>query len=170
MKSLGHGIAKGIVIFTMGLFMVLLEAGPAAAVINITVTGSWTQSVDKNNLTGGPGTDITGTFTSAQNANLITISGAKNKNDNWQINIKRINTAWNGSLQIFAIRTSSGTGKGSVSGGQAYIQVTTNDTIFFTGAGNRNGIQIQFQLTGASLQIAPSQYSATIQYTIIDTP
>jgi hypothetical protein len=170
MKSLSSCLAKGILLFTMGFGVVLLAAGPAVAVINITVSGSWTQGIDKNNLTGGPGTDLTGTFTSAQNANLITISGAQNKNDNWQINIKRVNTAWNSSLQMFAKRTSSGTGKGSVSGGQAYIQVTQNDTTFFTGAGNLSGISIQLQLTGASLAIPPNQYSTTIQYTVIDTP
>ena len=151
MKSLGNGIAKGIVIFTMGLFMVLLEAGPAAAVINITVTGSWTQSIDKNNLTGGPG--------NGYNRHLYKRTECKpdhhfrckkqerqlaDKHQAYKHRLER-------PLQIFAIRTSSGTGKGSVSGGQAYIQVTTNDTTFFTGAGNRNGIQIQFQLTGASL-------------------
>jgi hypothetical protein len=156
--------------FTMGLGMVLLAAGPAVAVINITVAGSWTQSIDKNNLTGGTGTDLTSTFTSAQNANLITITGAKNRNDNWQINIKRIDTAWNSSLQIFAMRTSSGTGQGSVSGGQAYIQVTQNDTTFFTGAGSLSGISVQLMLTGASLQVPPNQYTTTIEYTVIDTP
>jgi predicted metalloprotease len=170
MKSLSNFLAKGIVLFTMGLGMVLLAAGPALAVINITVTGSWTQSIDKNNLTGGPGTDLTSTFTSAQNVNLITISGAKNKNDNWQINIRRIDTAWNGTLQMFAKRTSSGTGQGSISGGQAYIQVTQNATTFFTGAGNLSGISVQLQLTGASLAVSPNQYSTTIQYTVIDTP
>ena len=170
MKSLGNGIAKGILLFTMGLGMVLLAAGPAVAVINITITGSWTQTIDKNNLTGGVGTDLTNTYTSAQNANLITITGAKNRNDRWQINIRRIDAAWNGSLQIFAMRTSSGTGQGSVSGGQAYIQVTQNNTTFFTGAGDLSGIRVQLQLTGASLQISPNQYSTTIQYTVIDTP
>jgi predicted metalloprotease len=170
MKSRSNCLAKGILLFNIGLCMVLLTASPALAVISITVTGSWTQSIDKNNLTGGPGTDITTTFTSAQNANLITISGAKNKNDNWQINIKRIDTAWNGTLQMFAKRTSSGTGQGSVSGGQAYIQVTQNDTTFFTGAGDLSGISVQLQLTGASLAVPPNQYSTTIQYTVIDTP
>jgi hypothetical protein len=171
MKSLRNGIAKGILLFTMGLGMIALASGPSvAAVINITVTGSWNQSVDKNNLTGGPGTDLTSTFTSAQNANLITISGAQNKHDTWQINIKRIDTAWNGSLQIFAMRTSSGTGQGSVSGGQAYIQVTQSDTTFFTGAGDLSGISVQLRLTGASLTVQPNQYSTIIQYTVIDTP
>jgi hypothetical protein len=170
MKSLSNSLAKGILLFTMGLGIILVPAGPAFAVLNITATGSWTQSIDKNNLTGGPGTDLTNTFTSAQNTTLITITGTTSKRDNWQINIKRINTTWAGSLLVFAQRTSNGTGTGTISGGQAYIQVTTNDTTFFTGAGNRNGVQIQLQLTGASLTVPPNQYSTTIQYTIIDTP
>jgi hypothetical protein len=150
--------------------MILIAAGPAVAVISITVTGSWTQSIDKNNLTGGVGTNLTSAYTSSQNINLINITGTTSKRDNWQINIKRIDTTWNSSLLVFAQRTSDGTGTGTISGGKAYIQVTANDTTFFTGAGNRTGIQIQLQLTGASLTVPPIQYSTTIQYTVIDTP
>jgi hypothetical protein len=171
MKSLGSGITSiTLPVIAVALCTFLLAPGCAWAVINITVTGSWTQTIDKNNLTGGPGTDLTSTYTSAQNINLVTITGAVSKRDNWQINIKRINNTWNGSLQISARRTSSGTGTGSVSGGQNYIQVSETDTVFFTGAGNLSGIRVQLQLTGASLQVSPNQYSTTIQYTIIDTP
>jgi hypothetical protein len=169
MKRASHGMGKCILLFTMAFGMVFLAVKPAAAVINITVSGSWNQTIDKNNLTGGAGTDLNNTFASSQNINLITITGTKNRNDNWQVNIKRIDTTWNGSLQIFARRTSSGTGTGSVSGGQAYIQLTQNDTTFFNGAGDLNGIWVQLQLTGTSVQVSPNQYSTTIQYTIVDT-
>ena len=33
-----------------------------------------------------------------------------------------------------------------------------------------NNISVQLQLTGASLQVSPNQYTTTIQYTVIDTP
>ena len=170
MKSLSNCLAKGILLVAMGLGMVLLAAGSAVAVIDITVTGSWTQSIDKNNLTGGAGTNLTSTYTSSQNINLIDITGQTSKWDNWQVNIKRIDTTWNSNLLVFARRTSNGKGKGSISGGLAYIQVTQSDTTFFTGAGDRSTITIQLQLTGASLTIPPNQYSTIIQYTVIDTP
>jgi hypothetical protein len=170
MKSLSNCLAKWIGLFGMGVGMVLLAAGPAVAAIDITVTGSWNQTIDKNNLTGGAGTNLTSTYTSIQNINLINITGATSKKDSWQVNVKRINTTWDNSLLVFAKRTSAGTGSGKIYGGQAYIQVTTTDTTFFTGEGDRNGIQIQLQLTGASLTVPPNQYSTTIQYTVIDTP
>ena len=170
MESIGHGIAKWVLLFTMAIGMVFFLSSPASAVINITVTGSWTQTIDKSNLTAGAGTNLTGTYTSAQNVNQVSITGTINKNDNWQVNIKRIDTTWNSSLLIFARRTSAGTGNGSISGGNAYIQVTQSDTTFFSGAGDRSSINIQLQLTGASLQIPPNQYTTTIQYTVIDTP
>jgi hypothetical protein len=170
MKSLSNCLAKGILLFTIGLGMVLLEAGPAVAIISITVSGNWTQSIDKNNLTGGAGTNLTSTYTSTQNINLINITGTTDKRDNWQVNIKRIDTTWNSNLLVFAQRTSDGTGKGSISGGKAYIQVTQSDTTFFSGAGDRSTINIQLQLTGASLIVSPNQYSTIIQYTVIDTP
>lgn len=147
-----------------------LNPTPALAVLNITVTGSWSQSIDKNNLTGGAGTNLTSTYTSAQNANLMTITGTKNRNDRWQVTIRRIDTSWNSTLQLLARRTSNGSGNGTVSGGQTYIQVTTSATTFFSGAGDLSSIAIQLQLTGASLQVSPSQYVTTIQYTIVDTP
>lgn len=156
------------VVIAFGLLF--LNPTPAHAVLNITVTGNWSQSIDKNNLTGGAGTNLTSTYTSAQNANQITITGAKNRNDRWQVTIRRIDTSWNSALQLLACRTSNGSGDGSISGGQTFIQVTTSATTFFTGAGNRSSIAIQFQLSGASLQVSPSQYVTTIQYTIVDTP
>ena len=168
----GSGIGvRTLHLIVMAISLFLLAPGNAWAVLNITVTGSWTETIDKDDLAGGPGSGLTGTYSSAQNVNLITVSGAtSNKGDNWQINIKRINTAWNGSLQISARRTSGGSGPGSVSGGEAFIQVSETDGVFFTGAGNLNGIRVQLQLTGVSLQVPPNQYSTTIQYTIIDTP
>lgn len=167
---MGHRHVIWTVPIALALVIIFLNPAPALAALSITVTGSWTQSIDKNNLTGGAGTNLTSTYTSAQNAVLVTILGSKNKSDKWQVTIKRINTTWNGALQISARRTSSGIGLGSISGGQSYIQVTTSDTTFFTGAGDRIAIGVQLQLSGASLQISPNQYVTTIQYTIIDTP
>ena len=100
MESIGHGIAKWGLLFTMALGMVFFYIESRGCCHQYNRHGSWTHTIDKSNLTGGAGTVLTSTYTSAQNVNLVSITGAKNKNDNWQVNIQRIDTTWNSSLQI----------------------------------------------------------------------
>jgi len=169
MKSASPINKSRITAFIVSMGLICLTATQTAA-LDITITGSWTEFIDKDDLTNGVGTNLTGTYTSATNANLVTVTGALSSSDAWQVTIRRIENTWDSRLQISARRTSGGTGSGSISGGQAYIQVTTSDQTFFTGTGNRSDIRVQLRLTGASLQITPNQYSATIQCTIIDTP
>lgn len=169
MKSLPPCLARGIIQLLLS-FAALFPGPGTADAIDIWISGSWNETIDKNDLTAGPGTDLVAACTSSQNVNLITVSGAKNKNDNWQVSVKRIDTTWDNRMQLFVRRTSGGSGTGSASGGEAFIQVSQNDVTFFTGAGNLNNIRVQLQLTDASLQIPMNQYTSTVQYTIIDTP
>lgn len=159
----------GMILCILSIDVAFLMATPAAA-FDITVTGSWTEYIDQNDLRSGIGTNLNGTYTSATNVNLVTITGAVDNSDAWQITIRRMDNAWNDLMQVSARRTSGGTGGGSVTGGQTYIQVTTSDQQFFTGTGNRSGVRIQLRVTGVSLLIPPSQYSTTIQYTVVDVP
>lgn len=152
------------------LVFACLAGGPAHAEISITVMGSWTEFIDQTDLMAGPGTNLNTTYTSATNANLVTISGAAAKNDAWQVYVKRIDTTWDSRLVLLARRTSSGKGPGSVSGGADFIQITPSDTLFFWGAGNLRDIQVQLRLTNMSLNIPVGQQTATVQYTVIDIP
>ena len=143
----------------------------ALAVISITVTGDWVKTVDKNDLTAGVGSDLQSTYTSVSSQVSIDISGTTGAGDTWRVDVRRIDSTWNGSFHLYVQRTTSGTGPGSasVSGGTSYQEVTVVDASFFSGEDDVTGIKAQVQLSGVSVQISPAFYSATVQYTVFDT-
>lgn len=167
-RSPRAALASAVTAFALACSLLAPQA--SLAEISITVSGSWTEFVDYADLAGGAGTNLTGTFTSASNAVMVTVSGALNKTDAWEVSVKRIDTGWNPALAILARRTSNGKGQGSVSGGTNFVQVTETDSPFFTGNGNIKDIQVQLSLTNMSLSVQPASYMTTIQFTVIDTP
>ncbi|HOS97235.1 MAG TPA: hypothetical protein PLU54_06235 [Deltaproteobacteria bacterium] len=152
-----------------GLVMVMVMPAPVQAV-DITVVGSWTEFIDQADLTGGAGTNLTGTYTSMTNVNIVAITNTTGRTDNWRVDIKRVDTTWDGSLRLSARRTSSGSGTGRITGGTSYLQLTTSDQTLFSGRGDRFDVSIQLRVTGASLTLSPNQYITTVQYTVIDMP
>jgi len=161
-----HGYGAGILAF---LVLALSFAGELHAAPSITVTGSWVESIDKNNLTSGAGSDLASTYTSASGQVTIDVSGAVDSSDNWRVDVKKVDSSWDSQLHPYVVRTSDGSG-GSVSGGGSFQEVTDVDATFFSGAGNVTGIQVQLKMTGASVQLDPASYSTAIYYTIVDTP
>jgi hypothetical protein len=50
----------------------------------------------------------------------------------------------------------------------AYQEITTVDTLLFSGTGNKASIPLQFQLTGLSVVVGIGTFSTTIFYTITE--
>jgi len=144
-----------------------LGAGVCDA-IAITVTGSWSETINAADLVAGPGSDLQSTYESAADAASIDISGTAGGGDTWRLDIDKTDTNWHGDFILYARRTSSGTG-GSVSGGGAYQQITGTTTTFFTGSDDVTGIHIQLKLEGVSIQVVPDTYTTTVRYTVVDT-
>ena len=134
--------------------------------LSIKVTGNWSETIDKNDLLYGAGSDLQSTYTSASGQVLIDIRGAR-RNDAWRIDIRKLDNNWNDNLHPYVMRTSDGRG-GSVSGGTSSQEVTDINTPFFSGSGRVRGINVQLRLTGASIQISPSSYSTVLYYTVVD--
>lgn len=155
-------------IFIIFLLTLLFFAPQTAhAAISITATGSWYETVDKNDLMYGAGSDLQSTYTSVSGQVLINISGTTGPTDAWRVDIRKIDDNWDNRLYPWIRRTSDGTG-GSVNGGGSFQEVTDINTSFFSGAGNVSGINVQLRLTGASVQINPSSYITLIYYTVVD--
>ena len=146
------------------LAVVICSAGVCWA-ISITATGSWSETIDASDLTGGAGTDLNSTYQSAADAVKINISATAN----WRVDVKKINGNWHSSLLLSVKRSSDGTGAGSISGGTAYLEVTDIDQSFFSGNKSRNNVCVQFRLTGVSIQVPPGVYTATVYYTVTGT-
>ncbi len=133
--------------------------------ISITVTGSWSETIDASDLQAGAGSDLVSTYESAADAVSISIS---DPSGNWTIDVKKIDTNWHSNLHLNVKRTSDGTGPGSISGGDAYQEITDIDQNFFSGNGDRSNVNVQLKLTGISIQVAPDTYSTTVYYTVYD--
>lgn len=131
---------------------------------DITVAGSWSETINFNNLQGGAGSEIIGTCESIPGDVIIDIS---NGSPSWRVDLRRDGMNWPAELSLSVKRVSSGTG-GSVSGGTGYQTITTTDQILFTGSGNITGIELQFQLDGISTSITPDIYNTQIIYTVVD--
>ncbi len=146
-------------------------APQALAVLSIATTGSWSKSVDANDLVAGAGTDLVSTQTSSSNQGSIDVSGTTGDSDNWRIDVKRVDTTWDSDFTIYVRRTGDGTGSGSISGGTTFQEVTTTDATFFSGSGDRSGINVEFKIEGFSVGTIPvDTYDTAITYTIVDTP
>jgi hypothetical protein len=154
-------VGRGTVLFLVGAFL-LLNLAEAA---NITITGTWSRVIGAGDLTGGPGSNLTATYTSATNQILM---GVTTTLTNWRVDILRIDTHWHANFALSIRRTGTGSGTGTVTGGGAYLAITTTSQTFVTGSGNRAGIQLQERLGGVSVSIPVATYTTTIQYTVVD--
>ena len=138
--------------------------------IDISAVGGWTETIDENDLQFGAGSNLISTYESVADASTASISNCTGDTDNWSVDVRRSDSNWQGDYVLYARRTSDGTGTGSISGGLSYIEVTTADVEFFSGAGDRDNVDLQYRLTGMSVNASPNTYNTTIILTIVDEP
>lgn len=155
--------------FLFFLILIFLSGRPVNAGLSITVTGNWHETIDKNDLTFGAGSDLESTYTSISGQVSIDISGATDPNHQWRVEVGRSDNNWDNNVRLYIMRTSDGS-EGSVSGGETYQEVTHINDSFFTGVGNVTGIRVQLRAIGASVRIIPGTYSTVLYYTVIDNP
>ncbi|MGE5558831.1 MAG: hypothetical protein ACM3WV_09490 [Bacillota bacterium] len=136
--------------------------------IDITSAGAWNETIDASDLIAGAGSGLIDTYESA-NILILSIANCLDDTDNWRVDVKRADVVWHGDLFLSVRRTSDGTGSGTIAGGLSYIPVDAMDTAFFSGAGDRSNINLQFKLSGISLNLPPDIYSTVVVYTVIDT-
>jgi len=139
-----------------------------AEAIDVTATGSWNRTVDASDLASGAGSDLVGIYESAVNATALTILNTTGNTDNWRIDVRRSDSTWHGNFVLYIQRTSDGSGGGSISGGLSYTAIGTTDSQFFSGAGDRSSVNLQYKLTGMSVSIPPNTYSTTVVFTVVD--
>ena len=147
------------------LLLLLISHSGICLAGNLTLTGSWAETIDASDLVAGAGSDLIGTYESAANQVIISIDTVVNK---WEVYVKKIDSNWHANFQLSVRRTSSGTGSGSISLGTSYQQVTDIDELFFKGRRDRANINVQLQLTGVSVQIPPDTYTTTVYYTVTE--
>lgn len=135
--------------------------------ISITVTGSWSLTIDETDLQAGAGSDLVAQYPSASNQVIVDITQT---NRPWTVTIRGTVTNWHSDMRVWVRRTGDGNGHplGSIQGGTSWQQVTLTDQYFFEGTRRRINVPIQLGVNGVSLQIPPDTYSSTIIYTVTE--
>jgi hypothetical protein len=154
-------------LFCSVLLGVFFSAGAEA--IDLSSSGGLIRVVNSSHLLAGAGSNLATTYDDAASTNLAIVN-TSGSSDRWRIDVKRIDSTWNNALKLYVKRISDGSGSGVVTGGLSYVEITGNEIEFFTGAGDRSGLTLSYELTGMSVAVPPNMYSTTITYTVVDTP
>ncbi len=137
--------------------------------LSIRVTKRWQENLQAKDLTGGAGTDFRSPFESDVNEVDITISKTSTPTAPWKVEVRRVDTNWSPDFVLYVKRTSDGTGTGTISDGTAYQEITTTDTLFFSGTGELRKIELQFRLDGVSAGIITADdYITEVFYTVTE--
>jgi len=160
-------------LFLIFLLSIIITNQSVWAVIGISVTpkvpGGWFETISYWDLQAGAGSDLKSEYESDIDTESIDIAETAGSGDNWRVDVKKIDTNWDNDLMISIERMSDGTGPGSISGGVAYMQLTNTDQIFFSGSGDRSGIQVRIKISGVSvINIFAGNYDTTLYYTVVD--
>lgn len=131
---------------------------------DLTAVGGWSRTVNSGDLAAGAGSNLLAAYESAAGASTVDISNTGGAG--WRVDIRRSDGNWDSHFTLSVRRTSDGAGAGSVSGGDAYQAVGTNDTTLFTGVANRSGVDLQYRLSGMSVSVPPGSYTTTVILTV----
>jgi hypothetical protein len=136
------------------------------AAVSISVTGSWFETIDENDLVGGAGSDLKSTYESAADQVSIDLLGVGN--NDWRVDVRKVDTDWPAALSLYVRRTSDGNGSGQITGGTSYQQLTDTYQEFFGGSKNRRNVNVQMMLDGVSAELPCGDYLTTVYYTVVE--
>lgn len=146
--------------------LLLLAVAPVTTwSADVSSSGNWTKTIDASELVAGAGSDLISQHDSDFGVATLAISNTGGAS--WRLFARRADGAWHERFDLFVRRTSDGTGSGAVSGGGSYVTLSTLDTEFFSGSGDRANIAVQYRLTGMSRSVAPDLYSSGIIFTLL---
>ncbi|MEN3370008.1 MAG: hypothetical protein V7609_2151 [Verrucomicrobiota bacterium] len=140
--------------------LLLLDASQAADLSSI---GSWSESLTAANLVSGAGSDLQNQIESVSGVTALTISNAPGP---WSVRARLSSSQWNSNFTLFVRRSSAGSGSGTISGAEGYIEITGSDSEIFSGSENRGSISLQFKLTGLAGNISVATYLSSIIFTV----
>lgn len=156
----------------------ILIPGLAWSAITFTGSGSFTDTVDANDLTvaNAAGNNLNSSYESSTTAASVSITNCQNKNDTWRVDVRRSDISWSTGLQVYIQRTTDGTPvgpAGTITGGTPYgAAIGTTDATFFSGSGDRTNIYLQIKAasgTGLFYALAVALYQTNIIISLVDT-
>ena len=147
--------------------------------IQIDVTGNWNLTLSASDISDA-GNDFSNIHTSSANeleVDVFKLGGFFGSyylfGFNWRVDIRQDEINWHPNLQLSARRTGNGTttgffGLGNINGGTAFQQVSSNNTIFYSGSYGRLNVPIQLRLQGISVLLPAQTYTTTIVLTVTE--
>jgi hypothetical protein len=133
----------------------------AAVAADVNVTGHWSRMVNRADLIDGAGTDIASSIESSPAVATLDITGT---NDGpWIVRVAMDNVGWPSDASVAVRRSGNDSG---ISGGGTYVPIDTTPQVFFSGSGDRTGIQIQIRVEGVDIGTAPAIYNLTLIYSV----
>ncbi len=156
--------------------LILLMHGLALAVsfpmCEVTPAAGWDiGTFGAAQLSGLAGSDFTSTQTTASdflNINTYLLLRADTYEWDWRLDVNRTDTLWDSNMTLWIMRTTDGTGSGTITGGTAFQSITTTAQSFYSGTRNRRNVKAQLELRGLSVIVGPNNYSTTVTYTLVE--
>jgi hypothetical protein len=143
--------------------LLLLTLCTASQAADLTSSGNWVETITAANLISGAGSDLQAQVESVSGVTTLTITNAPGA---WSLRARLGASQGHGDVTVYVKRTSAGSGSGTISGGNAYVELTNSDVEIFNGSEARSGISIQFKLIGLSHDIPPATYLSSITFTV----
>jgi hypothetical protein len=137
---------------------------------SVSVSGSWSLSIDETDLQSGAGSDLIDTYESNTNQVYVSVtkSGGLFSNWYWRVDITKSDGNWHSDFYLDVRRSSNGIGFGSINGLTSYQEILDSSPPYFTGNRNRYLIGMQYRLRGVSVQVPPDTYTTTVIYTVTE--
>jgi hypothetical protein len=149
--------------------LMLLATFPAASLgITETGAGNWSTTFNASDITGGAGSDFPNPHDSAANQAVLNITSFTATQ--WYVDVSKTETAgqtWSTNLRLYVLRTSNGTGTGSI-GGPLNTEIgplSSTAVNFFYGVRTRNNVNVRLRVY-ATVAAGAGTYATTVYYTV----
>jgi hypothetical protein len=144
------------------MFALLACTAPSPAA-DLVASGGWTQRLSAAHLVAGAGSSLPAQIQSFNGLSTLSVLNAPGA---WTVRVRRAGAPWPNGVTLLIKRTAAGAGRGRVTGGDAFVEVTGSETALFSGSGPRGNIPLQFKLTGLSAGLSPANYVSSIIFTV----
>lgn len=135
----------------------------------IQINGNWTKTLKASNIYSA-GLDYESFYESNLKQSRITITPIPNSKYNrshmpFKVFVHKEDNEWHENL-ILEVKVSSNSHGNST--GTVYQAITNSTSLFFNTIGKRKNIPLQYKISGLSVTLPATNYSAEIVYTVLN--
>jgi hypothetical protein len=147
----------------LGLAAVAAIFGGVARAGDIDVLGTWITIINASHLQAGAGSNLQSNITSIGGVSILSLKGFPK---DWVVLARLTPGSSSPHVSLQVRRSSAGIGPGFITGGESFISLSSTNTVIFSGEGSRDGVALQYRLSGMSTDVTPGTYNAPILFTV----